>query len=182
MKPETKDKLKKVGEKLSKFKFPALILLLGLVLILLPGQKESQEQTTEQTQPAAVDGETELEYCARMETEIAQILGRIEGAGQVQVMLTLKAGKTTQYQTDYDTTSNQSGSDLSGATEQKTVILSRGSAYDEAVVVRTDYPSFQGALIVAQGAGNAAVRLELVNAVSALLGLGTDKISVVKMK
>ena len=36
--------------------------------------------------------------------------------------------------------------------------------------------------LVAQGAGNAAVRLELVNAVSALLGLGTDKISVVKMK
>ena len=44
------------------------------------------------------------------------------------------------------------------------------------------YPQFQGALIVSEGADNAAVRWNIVSAVSSLTGLGTDKITVVKMK
>ena len=44
------------------------------------------------------------------------------------------------------------------------------------------YPQFQGALIVSEGADNAQVRWSIVCAVSALTGLGSDKITVVKMK
>ena len=43
-------------------------------------------------------------------------------------------------------------------------------------------PEYLGALVVAEGADNAAVRLELLRAVAGLTGLGTDRITVAKMK
>ena len=44
------------------------------------------------------------------------------------------------------------------------------------------YPQFRGALVVCQGGGDPAVRLAVIEAVSALTGLGSDKISVVKLQ
>ena len=62
------------------------------------------------------------------------------------------------------------------------MILNRGSAYNEPAVVSRAYPVFQGALIVAEGGADAQVRFQLSAAVAGLLGLGTDQITVVKMK
>lgn len=126
---------------------------------------------------------TDAEYCRQTERALEKILSSIDGAGEVKVMLTLRSGSATQYQSDY-ATSSQTGSDGStgSTTEQKTVLLTRSGAYDEAAVVKTELPSFQGALVVSQGGGEASVRFALVNAVSVLLGLGADKITVVKMK
>ena len=44
------------------------------------------------------------------------------------------------------------------------------------------YPVYQGAVVVCQGAGNSQVRLTVIDAVSVLTGLSSDKISVVKWK
>jgi stage III sporulation protein AG len=49
-------------------------------------------------------------------------------------------------------------------------------------VVKRLYPSFGGAVIVCEGAGNSLVELEITKAVSALTGLSTDKIAVLPMK
>ena len=47
-------------------------------------------------------------------------------------------------------------------------------------VVKRIYPEFRGALIVCEGAGIPAVKLAVIESVSVLTGLGSDKISVVK--
>ena len=57
-----------------------------------------------------------------------------------------------------------------------------GSAYDEPAVVSTAYPVFQGAVIVADGGADPSIRYQLSSAVAALLGLGADQITVLKMK
>ena len=50
------------------------------------------------------------------------------------------------------------------------------------VVTKTKKASYAGAVVVCDGADSAVVRLRIVQAVSALTGLGSDKISVIKMK
>ena len=55
----------------------------------------------------------------------------------------------------------------SDAVEQ-TVTLGRGSSTQDVVVTRERYPSYQGAVVVCEGAGDAAVRLALTEAVAAL--------------
>ncbi len=48
------------------------------------------------------------------------------------------------------------------------------------VVTQEKYPQYRGALVVCEGGGNDAVRFQVVSAVSALTGLGSDRIAVVK--
>ena len=167
---------------LERYKYPTLILLIGFVLGLLPS---GQSEPTPQDQPQIVltSKETEKEdYCAKMERELAALLSQVDGAGRVKVMLTLKTGPASCFQTDRSVSSSRDGEKESQSIDERTVMIERGSAYDEPAVVSTAYPVFQGALIVAEGGSDPIVRYQLSTAVAALLGLGADQITVVKMK
>ena len=50
------------------------------------------------------------------------------------------------------------------------------------VVTQSRYPEFIGALVVCEGGGSSAVRLAVTQAVSALTGLPSDRITVVRGK
>ena len=92
--------------------------------------------------------------------------------------MTLETGTSYQYQSDVQTRVKGEESEV----EKETVFMSNGNGKEVPVTVKTIYPTYQGALILCQGADSAAVRLNIVNAVSNLTGLGSDKISVIKMK
>ena len=57
-----------------------------------------------------------------------------------------------------------------------------GSGQQDVVITQQRYPLYQGAVVVCQGAGKASVRLAVTEAIAALTGLTSDKISVVKWK
>lgn len=167
---------KKLVEFLKKYKYAALVLLLGIALLLLPSGKKEKEA---ETKPAK-EGITDELYAQQTEQRLQEMLGQIKGVGQVQVMLTLHRGSQTEYQTDVQLSSNAESSQKSE--ERKTVILSEGSAYDKAAISTVEYPRFLGALIVCEGAEQPTVRLALIEAVAALTGLSSEQITVVKMK
>ena len=141
-----------------------LVILAGLVLLLLPVGEEAPQPEPQQTQ-------SQFDLTA-LETRLAQALSRIDGAGEVTVVLTLEDGPRQVLAQD----SRQD----QGETE--TVVLSRGSSNQETVTVQELYPSYQGALLVCPGGDDPAVRLKLTEATSALTGLGADKISISKGK
>ena len=165
---------KKILAGLKKYKYAVLVLLLGVALMLLPfGKKEETPETVVQEDPL-----TDEAYAQALEQRLEDMLCQVSGAGQVRVMLTLMTGSRTEYQTD----TQISDSGTQSQEERKTVILSEGSAYDKAAVSAVQYPRFQGALILCQGADQSTVRLSLVNAVAALTGLSSGQITVIKMK
>ena len=69
---------------------------------------------------------------------------------------------------------------LEGTTggSSSTVTLGRGSGSQEVVPLQTLAPQFQGALVVCPGGEDPEVCLQIIQAVSALTGLGSDRISV----
>ena len=165
---------KKILAGLKKYKYAVLVLLLGIALMLLPfGKKEEAPEAEVQE-----DTLTDEAYAQALEQRLEDMLCQVSGAGQVRVMLTLQTGSRTEYQTD----TQSSDSETQSQEERKTVILSEGSAYDKAAVSAVQYPRFQGALILCQGADQSTVRLSLVNAVAALTGLSSGQITVIKMK
>lgn len=173
----------------SRYRYPLIVLMLGLLLVLWPGKQAKSAEVAGASASASGPSEQQSElssfseqtYCRQTEQKLEQILGKIASAGRVKVMLTLQSGTSTQYQTDVSSQTSGTGEQQEQSLEQKTVMLSKGSSYNEAAVVKTEYPTFRGALIVCEGGDEPAVRLQIVNAVSALLGLGADKITVVKM-
>ena len=160
-------KLRAALQRLGTYKYTALILILGVGLMLLPGKKQAQAQL------AVTVTETQEDLEQRLE----QLLRQVEGAGEVQVLLTLKEGTSYEYQADVRSTEDESGKEL----QQQTVLVSGGGT-EAPVTVRTVYPQYRGAVVLCQGADRAAVRLDMIRAVSSLTGLGSDKIHVIKMK
>ena len=166
--------LKSLGEKLKKFKYPILVLLLGTVLLLWPSKSETVPEETvhlEEPMPSAAQ--------QTLQEQMESILPCIEGAGEVRVLLTRKSGDETVYLTD--TTVSQSADGASSRTDSAVRISVSGGG-EAPVVSQTIYGQYQGALIVCEGADRAAVRLELVNAVAGLTGLSADRVTVIKMK
>ena len=107
---------------------------------------------------------------------MAEMLQEIEGVGRVKVMLTLKSGSTLQLAEDNSSTQR----DTELRRDSEVVTLNRGSGQQEVVVTRETYPVYQGAVVVCEGADNAAVCLRVTEAVAVLTGLSSDKISVAK--
>ena len=156
-----------------KYRYVALVVLAGVVLMLLPSGKG--EQQTSSDQPVNV---SEAYSLAETEKRLEQLLGRIRGVGQVQVMLTLKSGSSLQLAENRSTSLR----DTEDRQDRDVVTLNRGSGYEDVVVTEQTYPVYQGAVIVCQGAGDSGVHLAVVQAVSVLTGLGSDKITVVQWK
>ena len=152
-----------------KYKYVLLILLLGILLMSLPeGSKESMQP--EISVPAPV-------YASKAE-ELEAILSQFSGVGKVRVMLTEAAGSETIYQTDEDRSETSDAQNI----RVETVIVS-GSERTETGLVRTVVPPvYLGAIIVCQGGDSPAVRLSVAEAVSNVTGIGTDRITVLKMK
>ena len=145
-----------------KYKYPILVVLVGLGLLLLP---------TGEAQEPPVPVETVRE--ASLEQRLEELLAQIEGAGAVRVLLTEDVGRETVWQTDV-----QSDAD---SVREDTVILEDSGRNETGLVRRTTEPSYRGAVILCQGADAPSVKLAIVEAVRCVTGLGADQISVQKM-
>ena len=168
--------LQKAGAQLKKYRYAALILLLGLALLLFPTKKESGEEAVSEPEAASP---TEPE--ASLEERLEKLLTEVDGAGRVRVMLTISRGEETVYQTNETTEQRTTDSGTEQVVTVTTVLVPSGSSTEEALPVTVTGPVYLGAVIVAEGGGLASVRLDLTNAVSSLTGLGADKITVIKM-
>lgn len=151
-----------------KYKFVLLVVLVGVLLMVLPVSSESKESETSDLQTPREASFDLAETEQRMEA----ILGKIDGVGKLQLMLTLQSG--TRLTLAEDTQSD------SGRTTRETLTLNRGSGSQEVVVTNRYYPVYQGAVVVCQGADSSAVRLAITETVQALTGLASDRIQVVK--
>lgn len=165
----------KIAELWKKYRYAALIILLGVLLMLIPTTKK----TGAKQQTATINAE-ETFSLEETEKRMEAILGQIEGVGRLRIMLTLSSGPQLQLASDLDRTGDGGVGD--GRDRRETVTINRGSGYQEVIVTKQIYPVYRGAVVVCQGAGNSAVRLAVTEAVSALTGLSADKITVVKWK
>lgn len=153
---------------LKEYRYVLLVLFLGIVLMLLPQSKAGEERDEDTPVPETVAEEG-------LQEQLEQLLSMVQGAGKVRVLLTEAAGERVIYQTD--------GEESSQNTKRTdTVILSDSGRAESGLVQQILPPTFQGAVILCQGADSAAVRLALIEAVSNATGLSSDRISVLKMK
>lgn len=156
----------KVTQFMKKYKWPMVILLVGFVLILLPTGAGSKAQDS-----GIIEAPDNI---LSVEEALSEILSKVHGAGKVRVMLTVASGEETTYQCNSSISEN-------GSQKIDTVIISDSDRKEQGLIRQINPPVYLGAIIVCQGADSPAVRWTLIEAVSAVTGLRTDKISVLKM-
>ena len=160
-----------VQKQWEKYKYVILVALVGVALLAWPESSRKESPT-----PARESGlETE-----EFQKELEQILGRISGVGQVQVLLTADTDGRRLLAQDLEVDYRGKEQMPESCMRRSKTILKGGTGGDEPIVTQTVYPSFRGALVVCQGGDRAEVRLAVIDAVAALTGLGSDRISVAK--
>lgn len=153
-----------------------LALMLGILLLAagrsFPGREgeaaSSSQNITAET--ASADRETER--------RMAEILSKIEGAGQVDVMLTYR--QTEEKTIAHNETREENGETL--RMEQTAILLEDEDGATEPLVLTEAGPIVEGVVIAAQGADSPAVAAALNQAAQALLDVPAHKVAVLKMK
>lgn len=156
--------MERITELLKRYRYGILVLMIGLGLMLLP---------TSSREPASI-AEATVSKSVTVSEELEQILSQIHGVGKVKVLLTEAAGEITVYQKNTDQAVD--------SVQEDTVLITDESRSEQGLVRQILPPQYQGAVIVCQGGDRASVRLDIVGAVSAVTGLTSDKITVLKMK
>ena len=155
---------------LKQYQTVLLVLAAGILLMMLPN-RESAEPELGTAQEAQKQELFDVEV---FEKRLSEALSEIEGAGKTTVVLTLKSGSRQILAQDLERDGERSST--------STVTLGRGSTGEEPVVLQTNGPQYQGALVICPGGENPEVRLRISASVSALTGLGSDRISICKSK
>lgn len=160
----------KAGEWIKKYRYAMLVLAIGIGLMIIPTPTKNTRQIQESPR--------ESEVSQTMEERLEEILCQIQGAGRVEVMLTVGLGEETVYQLNEDSVI----SDTTSSVQTKAVTVTDSDRNQNGLIRQIIPPEYLGAIVVCQGGGDPQVQLAIVNAVSKVTGLGADRISVLKMK
>ena len=154
-------------------KLIAFAVVIVLAISLLFGQYGTKETT--------VLSSTDI---ADTEERLALVLSQIEGVGKVQVMISYEGGmkKVIAYDT---TTSNDRTSNGDKETEyvseNKSPVTVNVSGTSTPLVLQELKPEITGVIVVAEGARNLKVRLDLASAVQTVLNISSEKVEVFTM-
>ena len=152
----------------ARYKYVILIVAAGIFLMSVPSGQPRQDSQ----EPAAQTVED-----TDIGKELEAVLSQIQGVGKVRVMVTELSSAETVYQTDAELDTEPD----STSQRSKTVVVSKDG--DDTGLIRTvTPPTYLGAVIVCQGGDIPSVRLAVSQAVAAVTGISTDRITVLKMK
>ena len=163
-----KQKMDWLFQKIGTFKYVILILVVGILLMIVP---------TGEKGPASEDEQAHEEPSEDISLLLEDIIRHIDGAGDARVLLSMECGPVNKYQTNTETQNSENGEHHIS----DTVLVSSGSGTEDALVISVTYPTYRGAIVICEGADKASVRLDVIEAVSSLTGLSSDKIAVIKM-
>ena len=160
-----------ITEAFRKYKYVCIVLVVGILLMLLPGP--SEKETKDQMQ-----AEKNEQIQENIEHRLEDLLSEVSGAGQVRVLLSVSQGEQTIYQTD----SSYSQGEKDADSRTQTIIIMDSQRNETGLIHQKNPPKYVGAIILSQGADDPVVKLAIVEAVGKITGLGADKISVLKMR
>lgn len=174
----------------SKFMF---LLTLGLLLLTVSkffteNEHGQNKNTYNQLQPIQqLELFTENQsYESKLEKQLSEMLSKVEGVGDVDVMIVLEDETLIEPAFNViDTEKTSEEKDNEGGVrtivEKQTnqqVVLLRKNGEEEVMVLKKSAPRIKGILIVADGAASSRVREKIVKATATLLDIPTHKISV----
>lgn len=143
-----------------------IIIIIGIVFMLFSGGSETQKDNIKQNYDAYTD-----------EVRLKEILSKIDGVGNVHVMVTYYGTTTSDIAFEKKQNISHSG-DETTKSEENSVITSGNTPLVKGMV----YPRAKGVVIIADGAENIEVKKNITDAVVAALDVASYKVCVLEGK
>lgn len=163
--------------------------LIGIAFIFISGYLKNDTTTVKDTSSQVTV--TADQYAIQLENSLADIVTRIQGAGEAKVLVTLEQSTQYVYATQ-EKKSNQTTEDKSGNstikneandnTETTYILVKDADGGQKALPVTEVQPIVKGVVIVCDGGDNPTVQQNVISAVTTALNITTVRVCVIKAK
>lgn len=185
------DFMQKIKEKKLKRSDWLILVLAGILILIiaLPTDTKEKKQAEEAKENISQENNTMEASKDEIERKLEDILEKIDGAGDVKVMITYQDSGTQVVEKDKNTSENslEESDSTGGVRSTKEQQLQESTVYEEADAGNTPFvskellPKVEGILIVASGGDNQKVKQNISEAVLALFQVEAHRIKIVKM-
>jgi stage III sporulation protein AG len=181
-------------EKFSNFIIVALVAVLIIIVASFFKGTDSmtlQSNDTKKQQVKTENNDADAEnYETSMENKLKSTLEEMDGVGNVQVMMYFSSSeeqvpafnenKSNSVTNETDTSGGKRTTTQSS--DGNTIVTSKDGDKESPLIVKKYKPSITGVCVVAEGASDDVVKLNITNAVVDLFGISADKVNVYPMK
>ena len=185
------DFMQKIKEKKLKRSDWLILVLAGILILIiaLPTDTKEKKQAEDAKENISKENNTMEASKDEIERKLEDILEKIDGAGDVKVMITYQDSGTQVVEKDKNTSENslEESDSTGGVRSTKEQQLQESTVYEEADAGNTPFvskellPKVEGILIVASGGDNQKVKQNISDAVLALFQVEAHRIKIVKM-
>lgn len=182
---EGKDKKKQI-ENIVVF---IIILIVTVLIINNMWSGEDTESKEEIVDPTKVLAKKDSSQQDNLEDNLEDILESINGVGKVKVLIKYSESSTVvamYNETISESTTKENdgdggSKDVKETENKKEIVYTDEDGTNKPITEKVVMPVIEGAIVTAQGAGNANVKASIVSAVEAVTGLAVHKIQVFEM-
>ncbi len=171
-----KEKFKSLYEKIKKVKHIEIYLAVGLAVILAiiyfsTLSPSSDRPSTEDDNIDATFSSSQ-EYISYIENKLENVLTQVKDAGNVNVLITLEKGFEYIYVTEEETRTTSSGTTVTTST----VVMVDGKP----ILQEEIYPVIGGIVVIAEGARDVSVKLNIISIIQTVIDIDSSKINVLE--
>lgn len=150
----------------------------GMVLILASEIFPQQKKTAEKSSYNGAEISYEREQ--QLEKRLCTMIEQIDGAGKSRVMITLDSSNEYFYAIESKTDTSEKESERQNSTEESPAIID-GKNGEEPIITKIGESGVRGVFVICEGGDKPQVAEQIINAVCAVLGIGSSRVSVAKM-
>ena len=166
-----------------------IILIVTVLIINNIWSKEENNDTEKMHDATKVLAHTDSSSQDDLEDKLEDILETINGVGKVKALIKYSESstvvamynETTSESTTKENDGDGGSKDVKETENKKEIVYTDENGTNKPITEKVVMPVIEGAIITAQGAGNATVKSSIVSAVEAVTGLAVHKIQVFEM-
>ena len=152
--------------------------VVGVVLLamsaIIPSEKDNK---------AAVENtgtQNVSDYAELTEARLKKVLESIDGAGATRVMITYECGSESVYGENSSQRLERDDGSFSSSEESDYILVDSGSV-ESGLLLYVREPRVRGVAVMCEGGASPQVKKAITDAVTALFGIGDNRVSVAKM-
>lgn len=165
-----------------------LIITVLIINVMWSSNDKKTENKSEDTTKVLAQATSNSEK-DDLETRLEDILASIDGVGKVKVLIKYSESssvvpmynETTSESTTKETDGDGANKDVKETESKREIVYTDENGKNTPITEKVTMPVIEGAIVTAQGAGNANIKTSIVSAVEAVTGLAVHKIQVFEM-
>ena len=154
-----------------------IIVAMGLIAIILIAFSSMFQSKDSKSDIVENDSFDYSSYSEETERKLTNIISSIDGVGECEVMITFEYTGENIYAKD-----SEAKSDDTSQSNSDQYVLYDSQNGEKALLIKEKYPTVQGVSIVCTGGDNTQVREAIINTVTSLFDISTNRVSVSEIR